>query len=84
MKVVGEDNIVPDENFVFERHAFANKGMTRDFTTVPDFCALLDLDKCADLYVVSNFTTIQVDKPVEAYVLTQSDIRSNPLQRLLR
>ena len=73
-----------DEDPFFECHPFANKSVTRNFAAIPDFGALLDFDKSADFYVVSNFTTIQVDKPMEANVSTQLDIRSNPLERLLR
>jgi hypothetical protein len=84
MEVVDKGDIVPDEDPVFERHAFANEGMARNFATVPDFDALLDFDECADFYAVSNFTTIQIDKPMESNVFTQLDIWSNPLERLLR
>lgn len=84
MEVVGESNIVADEDLIFQSYTFANKSMTRNFATVPDFDALLDFDKGADFYVVPNFTTIQVDKPMEPNVFTQLDIWSNPLERLLR
>jgi len=84
VEVIGESNIVADEDFIFQSHPFANKSVTRNFATIPDFDAFLDFDKCADFYVVSNFTTIQIDKPMESNVSTQLDIRSNPLERLLR
>ena len=84
IKIIGEGNVVADEDFIFERHTFTNKSVTRNFAPIPDFDAFLNLDKCADFYVVSNFTTIQIDKPMESNVSTQLDIRSNPLERLLR
>jgi hypothetical protein len=84
MEIVGKGDIMTDENFVFERHPLADKGMARNFAAVSDFGALLDFDESADLYVVANFTPIQIDKPMEPNVPTQLDIRSNPLQRLLR
>ena len=84
MEVIGESNIVADEDLIFQSHTFANKSMTRNFATIPDFDALLDFDERADFYVVSNFATIQVDKPMEPNVFTQLDIWSNPLERLLR
>src|ERR1035437_9011386 len=84
VEVIGESNIVADEDLIFQNHAFANKSVTRNFATIPDFDAFLNFDKCADFYVISNFTTIQIDKPIEPNVSTQLDIWSNPLERLLR
>ena len=81
--VICKGNIVSDKYLVFQSHAFANKSVTRNFATIPDFDAFLNFDKCADFYVVSNFTTIQIDKPMEPNVSTQLDVWSNPLERLL-
>jgi len=84
MDIIGEGHIVSDENPVFDRYTLANEGVTRNFTTVPDFHTLLDFDKCSNFYVVPHFTTIQVDKPMDLNVFTQLDVRSNPLTRRRR
>jgi len=84
VEVIGESNPVTDEDPFFECHAFANKSMTRNFAAIPDSGAFLNFDKSADFYVVSNFTAIQIDKPMETNVSAQLDIWSNPLERRLR
>ena len=84
VEVIGESNPVADEDPFFECYTFANKSVTRNFAAIPDFGTFLNFDKSADFYVVSDFTAIQINKPMESNVSTQLDIRSNPLERLLR
>ena len=51
-----------DKDSVFDRYAFANEGMARNLAVVPHLCVLLNLHERADLRVVANLATVQVDE----------------------
>jgi len=51
--------------------------MTRYLATAADRGILLDLDKGADLCVVSDFATVEIDEFREPNVLSQLDVLRN-------
>jgi hypothetical protein len=51
-----------DEHVVLDVHSLANKAMARDLAALADFGVLLHLDKGADLCLISNFTTVEIDE----------------------
>ena len=68
-----------DKHVVFDRHSFANEGVTRNLAALADDGILLDLDKRADLGFVPNFAAIEVNEFREPDVFPQLDVllRSN-------
>ena len=76
--VVGESDVVTDENLVLQSNPFANESVAGDFTAVPDFGPLLDLHERADLHVVPNLATVKIDETNEPDIFAQPDIGRNP------
>src|SRR6059058_178486 len=66
--IVDERDAVPDEDVVFQGHAFTNKRVTRNLTARADSGVFLDLDKRSNLGLVANLTTIEVDETKDAHV----------------
>ena len=60
---------MPDEDFVLDRHAFADEGMTRYLAPLADLGILLNLDEGPDFCVITDLATIEVDEFRELYVL---------------
>src|ERR1035441_5595228 len=83
ISVVGENDIVPDENFLLQRHAFADESVAGNFAAAPDFRALLDFNERADLHIIADFTPVKIGETEDANVSSQLDIRRNPLERLV-
>ncbi len=82
--IVGESDIVTDENIVFQGHPFANEGVTRNFTAITDFDTFLNLNKSADFYIVPNFTTVEIREVVNTDIFSQLYVRSDSLTRCLQ
>jgi hypothetical protein len=62
-----EKEIVGSESY--ENHAFADKSMAGDLAIRTDPCIFLNFDKRTDFRIIANFTTIQVDKVEDFYIL---------------
>jgi hypothetical protein len=76
--VVNESDAVPYENAGFDGDTFANKGVTADFTIIPDFCALLYFHKCPDPRLITDFATVQIYERMNPHVSTELHIRRDP------
>jgi hypothetical protein len=75
MFVVDESDAVADENFVFDRHAFANETVTRDFAVAADARLFLNLDEGSDGGCIANLATIEIYEVVDFDVAAQFDVR---------
>jgi hypothetical protein len=75
--IIGEGDVVADENFVLQHHPFADKCVTGYFTAGADANAFLNLDKSSDFAIVANLTSVKVGKAVDADATAQFDVRSN-------
>jgi hypothetical protein len=51
--------------------------MTRNLTVLSDLGVLLDLDEGADLGVIPNFASVEIDKPAQPNVLAELDVSRN-------
>ena len=51
-----------DKNVVFNCDTFTNEGVAGDFAVTTHLGVLLDLNKCTDLRLGSDFTTVEVDE----------------------
>ena len=80
--VVGENNMVPDENVVLQSDAFANESVAGNFTTAANFRAFLDFDKRADFHIVANFTAVKIGEAENTDIPAQLDVGSNLLERV--
>jgi hypothetical protein len=60
IQIIGEHNAVPDENVVFDGHAFANKRVRRNLATLPDNRILLDLNKRSNFGVIADCTAVEI------------------------
>src|SRR5271156_1898980 len=58
--VIDERHSVPDEDVVLDDHAFADKRVAGYFAALADPCISLDLHECADLCLVSDFTSVEI------------------------
>ena len=75
MLVVDKYDAVPDEDFVLDRHAFANKGVTGNLAVSSYEDAFLDFHERADFGVIANLTTVEIDEVIDDYALTELDVR---------
>jgi hypothetical protein len=53
---------VPDKDVVFDYYAFANKGVTGYLATFADTGIFLDFYKCADLGLVPDLASVQINE----------------------
>ena len=70
---------MPDEDFVLDRHAFTDEGMTRYLAPFADLGILLNLNKGADFAVIANLTAIEIDEIRELDVFP--NLTSGAMQR---
>src|SRR5262249_8252137 len=75
--VVDERYPMSYEDVLLDSDAFADKSVAGDLAVAPDPGVLLDLDKRADLGVITNLTAVQVDELREFDVLAQLDVGSD-------
>ena len=69
--VVNKRDTVPDENIVFDGHAFTYEGVAGDFAALPNFGVLLNFNKGADLGLIAHFASVQVDELRKPDALSQ-------------
>ena len=69
--IVQEVHVVPDEYFVFNRHALTDESVALDFAARSNLCPLLDFYKRADRGPVADFTTVEVDEGIHADIATE-------------
>src|SRR5271157_5485936 len=78
--VVDEHHPMTDEDVVLDGHSLADERVARDLARLANFGILLHFDKCADLCLISNFTTVEIDEfghfhiPTKLYVWRYADI----------
>src|SRR5581483_3012257 len=72
--VVDECDIVADEDFVLDRHAFTDEGVAGDLATVADLDTLLNFNECPDLDVVPELTTVKVGEIEDADVFAELNV----------
>jgi hypothetical protein len=53
---------MPDKDVVFDYDAFANKGVTGYLATFADTRIFLDFDECADLRLVPDLASVQINE----------------------
>jgi hypothetical protein len=68
---------VTNEDFILDRHAFANERMAGDLTIAPDPGILLDLHEGSDLRVIANLTPVQVYEISQFHVPAQLHVRGH-------
>jgi hypothetical protein len=78
--VIDEDYVVPDEYTVFDRHALADKRMTADLALRSYLRAPLYFNKCPNLGVVSDLTTVKVNEVVYSYAFSHHHVCGNLLK----
>jgi hypothetical protein len=71
---------VADENFIFQRHAFADESVTGNFAAVANFGPFLDFHEGADLYFIANLATVKIRERKNSDVLAQFDIGCDSLK----
>jgi hypothetical protein len=81
--VIGKHDPMTYKDLVFQGHPFTDEGVTGDFTTVPDFCPFLNLDKGANLDIVADFTSVQIDEILQPDISAQFDVGGYPLEQIL-
>src|SRR5581483_3054537 len=77
IRIVDERDAVADEHVVANRHAFANECVARNLAALAHGRVLLDFHERADLGLVSDLTTVEVDESGEPYVFPQLHVRGN-------
>ena len=82
--IIGESDIVTDENLVFQSYPFTNEGVAGDFAAVSNFNPFLNLHERSNLYVIPDLTTVKIDEIVKPDISAQLHVRSHPLKRMLR
>src|SRR5437879_1349118 len=75
--IVDERYAVANKHLVLERHAFAEKAVTRDLAAAANPRAFLNFNKSAHLRVVSDFTTVKIGKRENLDPLAKLHIRCN-------
>ena len=75
--IVDERDVMTDEDVVFDVHAFANEGVTRDFATLADRRVFLDFDECANLGFVANFAAVNIDKTGKLHIFPELHVVSD-------
>ena len=73
-----------DKNVVLYNNAFTDKRVAGNLAALAHGCILLDFDERADLRLVSNFATIEINKFRETDIFTQLDVFGNRIQRIHR
>jgi hypothetical protein len=68
-----------DEDIVLNHHAFADEGMTRDLASLPDTRVFLNFNEGADLGLVADRASIQIDELRQPDVGSKSDVGRNTL-----
>jgi hypothetical protein len=70
---------MPEEYFVLNHYAFAHEGMGGDLAALANDNVLLDLDKSANLGILPDRTTVEIDQVRMAnyYSVTQPNIGCN-------
>jgi hypothetical protein len=68
---------VSDKDIIFNSNALTDKRMALDFTIFANFASFLHLNKRANLRIVADFTTIQIDKIIDGNIYTKFDIWGN-------
>ena len=67
----------PIKTSVLNDHTLADEGVARDLAVLPDPGVLLDLDKGADLGIVTHLTPVEVDELEDFNVLAKLNIGCN-------
>jgi hypothetical protein len=67
---------VPHKHIVFDKDAFTDKGMAGNLAVFTDFGAFLYFHKCADLGVVADVTTIEIDEVIDFDIFAEFDVGS--------
>ncbi len=76
--VVDEEDAVPHEHLVLDRHAFADERVALNLATRAHGRVFLDLDERADAGVVADLATVQISERVKDDVVPQLDVRGDP------
>lgn len=72
--IIDESDAVADEDFVFDRHSFADKTVAGDFTVATDARVLLNLNERTNPGAVADLTTVKVDEVMDNNVAAELDI----------
>ena len=75
--VVDEGHAMTHEDLVFNRHAFTDKSMARDFAVTTHAGTFLNLDEGTDFSAVADLATVEVNEMVNDYVTTESNVSSD-------
>ena len=62
VRVINKRHAVADEDVVFDGYSLTHESVTRDLATIPHGRILLDFDKSANLCLVTNLATIEIDE----------------------
>jgi hypothetical protein len=73
---------VPDENFVLDGHSFADEGVTGNLAPIAHTSPFLNFHECADLYVISDDTPVEIGKSKDPGPLPL--YRGDPLEQVVR
>src|SRR2546429_652397 len=73
--VINKSDAVSNEDFVFDRHTFADETMTRDFAVAPDTCPLLDFDECSNAGAVADFAAVKIYKMIDDHIAPEFYVR---------
>src|SRR5438093_180478 len=72
--IVDEDDMMSDEDSIFNRNAFTDEAMGGDLAVLPDLDPFLDLNESSDLGVISDLAAIEVDEIMDLDVLAELHI----------
>jgi len=71
---------VSDKNVIFNGNAFADERVTGDLYVPADLGVLLNLHECSDPAVVSDEAPVQVHETINADILAELDVTSDPTE----
>ena len=66
-----------DEDVVVDRHALTDERVARNLAPAADCRVLLDFDECANLRLVADLASVQVDETRQLDVVAQLHVRSD-------
>ena len=75
ISVVDKGHIVPDENVVFDSHAFADESMTGDLAPRAYSGVLLNLNERSELALIPNLAPVKVYELRKFDILAELDVR---------
>lgn len=78
--IVDEEDAVPHEHLVLDRHALAEKRVALDLAPRAHDDVLLDLDEGPDPRLIADPAAVEVNEPVQDDVSPQLDVRGDPIE----